>query len=134
MGIFRLSNVVFHSYAYVMKINNYCLLLILLLLNFSCSTEEEIEDNTLSFDKVSIMSKGHLLYDSSSNGWRLTEGHAKIDWTTDLNKNIASLVVAPDRSSGLTQISFLLNTQEFETNKIIFSGKYKTSPSNIKAG
>lgn len=121
-------------YAYVMKINNYCLLLILLLLNFSCSTEEEMEDNTLSFDKVSIMSKGHLLYDSSSNGWRLTEGNAKIDWTTDLYKNIASLVVAPDRSSGLTQISFLLNTQEFETNKIIFSGKYKTSPSNIKAG
>lgn len=32
-------------YAYVMKINNYSLLLILLLLNFSCSTEEEMEDN-----------------------------------------------------------------------------------------
>lgn len=109
------------------KFYNVCLLFLLLLP--SCFEEKGIDDTTLSFDKTSIIQKGNLLYDSPSNGWRLNEGDAKIN-RTELYKNKAILIVSPDTLRSRSQVSFSLNTEEVEANKVIFSGKYKAESIN----
>lgn len=103
--------------------------LLFLFLFFSCLQEKETDDVTLSFDNISIMSKGHILYDTPSNGWRLGNGDAKID-KIELYRNKASLLVSPDTLTSRSQVSFSLNTEEVEANKVIFSGKYKAESIN----
>ncbi|MFV0329281.1 MAG: S41 family peptidase [Dysgonomonas sp.] len=75
------------------------------------------------------MSKGHILYDTPSNGWRIHEGDAKINRTA-LYKNEVSLVISPDTLTRKSQVFFLLDSREVETNKIVFSGKYKAEAMN----
>lgn len=112
----------------------FCNIYLLFLLLFpSCLQEKKIDDDTLSFDKANIISKGHILYDTPNNGWRLNEGNAKID-KTELYGNKASLIVTPDTFTCQSQISFSLNTQKTETNEVIFWGRYKAELINESGG
>lgn len=114
-----------------LKFFNICFLF--LLFSFSCKQEKETDDATLSFDKANIISKGHILYDTPGNGWRLHEGNAKTD-RTELYRNKASLVVSSDILTCKSQVAFSLNTQEVEMNEVIFSGKYKVESMNKTEG